>query len=444
MRPPSGDSRLASRERSPLRVGLFGASLATGNLGVSALGLSALEGLGHAARDDVECLLFDYGRDAPNLEVDGLGVPTQIVPCAYSRRLQRSDNLRMALWAAQTGMTRVHPLLRRMHSLDAVLDLSGGDSFTDLYGSWRFRSVAAPKSLALALGHPLLLLPQTYGPFRSPRARRRARRILTAARLAWAREEDSLDVVRELLGSAFSPIQHRSSVDVAFGLTPRRPSNHVLLECVAAARQQGPALFGLNVSGLLYHDAERARRRFRLAMPYPDFVRHLLQALLQAEKGSVLLIPHVAPPCASVESDVAAGEALRASLPPDLGARVFVVPPSEDPREAKWVIGNCRWFCGTRMHACIAALSQGVPTLGIAYSDKMRGVFRSVAMADQVLDARSLGHEVSDLVRRSLAAREDGQRRLKGALVPVQRRWAEQFTELVSTVRSGGNSADAA
>jgi polysaccharide pyruvyl transferase WcaK-like protein len=42
------------------------------------------------------------------------------------------------------------------------------------------------------------------------------------------------------------------------------------------------------------------------------------------------------------------------------------------------------------MHACIAALSQGIPCVGIAYSRKFRGVFETVGLPDMALDAREL------------------------------------------------------
>ena len=42
------------------------------------------------------------------------------------------------------------------------------------------------------------------------------------------------------------------------------------------------------------------------------------------------------------------------------------------------------------MHATIAALSQGIPAVGMAYSRKFIGVFETAGVADCVLDLRSL------------------------------------------------------
>ena len=41
--------------------------------------------------------------------------------------------------------------------------------------------------------------------------------------------------------------------------------------------------------------------------------------------------------------------------------RVFMLSAPLDERETKWVIGRKDFFVGARMHACIAALSQGCP-----------------------------------------------------------------------------------
>jgi polysaccharide pyruvyl transferase WcaK-like protein len=59
-----------------------------------------------------------------------------------------------------------------------------------------------------------------------------------------------------------------------------------------------------------------------------------------------------------------------------------------DQHEIKAVIGNCDFFVGSRMHACIAALSQGIPCVGVAYSMKFAGVFESVGMEEWIVDGR--------------------------------------------------------
>lgn len=53
----------------------------------------------------------------------------------------------------------------------------------------------------------------------------------------------------------------------------------------------------------------------------------------------------------------------------------------------------CSFFIGARMHACIAALSQCIAAVGIAYSKKFKGVFETVGVADLVADPRTMEKE---------------------------------------------------
>ena len=61
-----------------------------------------------------------------------------------------------------------------------------------------------------------------------------------------------------------------------------------------------------------------------------------------------------------------------------------------DQSELKWVISQLDWFCGTRMHSAIAALSSGVPASAIAYSLKTQGIFETCDQGDHVADPRDL------------------------------------------------------
>jgi colanic acid/amylovoran biosynthesis protein len=110
---------------------------------------------------------------------------------------------------------------------------------------------------------------------------------------------------------------------------------------------------------------------------------------------------------------------------------VRVVAGDYDCHELKWIIGQCDFFIGSRMHSCIAALSQGVPCVGIAYSRKFRGVFETVGMGDWVIDGREVGTEegtrkVLELYRRRNEVREA----LRVEAHKARRRLEEAFAEI--------------
>jgi len=418
------------------RLGLFGCPLDTGNLGVSALGLATILGL-HRAGQAVDVVMFDYGRGTrvETLDIGNESLNVRRVGCYYSRRLYSTSNTAQMLIAAKLGLRRFHPMLRRLSELNAILDVSGGDSFSDIYGLRRFRSVSLPKRLALTLGMRLILLPQTYGPFRSWKSRRVTQSILRNASQVWARDARSHETVRELLGDEFDPRRHRCGVDVAFGLPAVQPRDSAVVESVGRFRDARGVRVGLNVSGLLYNDSEGGAKRFGLGGSYRELIDTLVDRLVAREDVQIMLIPHVAPQRPSVDCDVTACAALFERLSAQQRKRTLAVPPTLGPMEVKWVIGQTDWFCGTRMHSCIAALSQGVPTTAFAYSDKTQGVFATAGIGDAVVDLRTgaIAQAVEQSIV-SMGARDETARRLREHLPCVNRLLGEQFQSIIAGI----------
>ena len=175
-----------------IRVALFGASPDTPNMGVSALFASAIEGLTRAL-GSVEWVVFDdsLGRRSKVFQMSD-GTPLQLTHFGSrgGHRYYRSENLATMKFLSQFARLGhyLNEGLRLIDSCDAVLDVSGGDSFSDIYGWKRFRSVSREKMIALFRGKPLILLPQTYGPYSDTRALKLAASLTCGASMAWARD----------------------------------------------------------------------------------------------------------------------------------------------------------------------------------------------------------------------------------------------------------------
>lgn len=366
---------------------LFGAPLDTGNRGVEALGRAALDGLARGA-GPTAVTLFDNGFGVRPGPADVPGVAVELCGVRSSRRV----HLRESWWnvrASQRLGGLGNPVLARIARASAALDLSGGDSFSDLYGARRFVQVLEPKLATLRARRPLILLPQTYGPFKDKANRLRAAAALQGAAGAWARDGDSFDVMLDLLGEHVDPRRHRRGVDVAFGLTPRSPQDpdhQVLVDRLLTDRSSPVA--GVNVSGLLWGQGRHAG--MPLKVDYITLHLSLVRGLV--DRGArVLLVPHVRDVAHDRESDLAASRELIGLLPEEVSRRVTLAPDDVDARAAKWLISRCDWFCGTRMHATIAALSTATPAAAVAYSMKTRGVFGTCGLADEVVEARHIG-----------------------------------------------------
>src|SRR5205809_2675363 len=141
---------------------------------------------------------------------------------------------------------------------DIVLDIGAGDSFAEIYGLKRFLFLWATKVIALAWRRPLLLSPQTIGPFTRAPYRQLARLVLERARGVVVRDRESLSALEALAPRARATL----SVDVALRL-PYDDRSH--------ERGGERIRVGVNVSGLLFSEAERGTNHFGLSANYARF-----------------------------------------------------------------------------------------------------------------------------------------------------------------------------
>ncbi|MCA9002040.1 MAG: polysaccharide pyruvyl transferase family protein, partial [Planctomycetes bacterium] len=350
-----------------------------------------------------------------------------------SKRLHRMDTLAtMRLLGRLPGLGPwLNPGVRAVSEARAVWDVSGGDSFTDLYGVKRFWTTVHPKLLTLELGKPLILLPQTYGPFHSPDLRRTAEHALAGATMAWARDGESFAAMKELLGSNFDPQKHRVGVDLAFGLPTTEPAQPILEPRAEAWLNEPEGAVGLNVSGLIYLDPTAAKERYGFRADYRELILGLVRGLI--ERGErVILVPHVLEPKGNVESDPAACEAVIEALSPTERERISALRPPYSAAEVKSVLARLKWFSGTRMHSTIGALSSGVPTAAVAYSLKFKGVFETCDQRDAVVDPRELHtSEALEGLLRAHGDRDGARERLAQALPRVKGQVREQMRAML-------------
>jgi len=411
-----------------LRLVLAGAAIGNGNRGVEALGRSVVDSVErNSPRSQLSILDDGWGVRAsgdprhPNTAIEYVGV-------RLSRRWHRPESWAQ-IRAAQALGGRMNPAARRFTVADAVLDLSAGDSFTDLYGPSRLATVSAPKDAARRANRPLVLLPQTYGPFNSPGGRRRAEQIIRSAALAYARDSWSYDRLLELAGPDADRSRLHNGVDVAFALEPRQP-NSELVDWIRSLHNHLTA--GVNVSGLLRDAA--GHTRFRLAGDYIETMTMVVRGLI-SRGAQVVFVPHVHQPGGAGESDVAAIELVLDRLDDRERARTSLLSPDLDAAELKWCIAQLDWFVGSRMHATVAALSTLTPAAAYAYSDKTLGVFETCGMGDQVVDARqAAGQEATQQILHAFDRRMTTREELTAQAPATIERSREQLRSALDTI----------
>lgn len=414
-------------------VCLLGASFDTGNLGVNALAESTIKIILHRwPHAEIVLLGSSHLPEESSLRVGGRQVTLRAVPIRFSKNvflpfhflqfvLYRILAFLLPVAALRHGLFKRNAYCRILYETDLAVDITGGDSFSDIYGMRRFVLGFLRKWLVLFYGKRFIMLPQTYGPFNRPITRFLARRILRGAETIYSRDQEGVDRVRELLNGRGSDHVHFAP-DVAFLLDPRAPGDSAILPD-SDLRARGSIVVGLNISGLLYNGGYTRDNMFGLKVDYRAFVRDIADLLLAQKDVVLLLVPHVFPPDESqVESDPLACKELFDELRGKYESRVFLAAGRYSHNEIKSVIGRCDFFLGSRMHACIAALSQHIPAVGLAYSKKFRGVFSAVGVEDYVVDLLAVDSQAAlATIRRLFEDRERTREKLARTVPELQK-----------------------
>lgn len=246
-------------------------------------------------------------------------------------------------------------LIQEFNSYDCIFDVTYGDGFSDIYGKlWNVNTDLA-KQLANVSKTPLVLLPQTYGPYESVFLKKWAANIVKHATIAMARDGRSAEEMAEL-GCDDVLV----ATDLAFAL-PFDRSKYASLQNIRTK-------IGVNVSSLLWDGGHQ----IRLNVDYRKYCRDLISHYIRDSKFEVHLIPHVIDKenPDSLENDSRVCKLLADEYP---GA--ILAPDFDNPVDAKSYISNMDVFIGARMHSTIASMSSGVPTIPFSYSKKFEGLF---------------------------------------------------------------------
>jgi colanic acid/amylovoran biosynthesis protein WcaK/AmsJ len=407
-------------KKDGIKICLLGASFDTGNLGVSALAESSIKIILHRWPDAQVTLLGSASKECEeHLYISGREVRVGVMRIRFCKNVFLRSHfcvlllnallVKLVPWGRfKSLLASLNPYVGRLLESEKVYDITGGDSFSDIYGLQRFLTYGfLQKWLVTLYGKELILLPQTYGPCERRTTRFLARRILRRAGTVYARDRASVEAARRLLGRRGMNGKVRFVPDVAFVLDSHKPGQ-LDVGLLTEARLRDSVVVGLNISGLLFNGGYTQENMFGLRTDYRELVYRLIEFLMRDEHVLVLLVPHVLNPDQSVEDDADACLKVYESLRGKYPGRLFLTRGSYSHNDIKHVIGLCDFFIGSRMHSCIAALSQFIPTVGLAYSKKFKGVFESAGVQDYVADACSCRpDELIRLVGEALAKRED-------------------------------------
>jgi len=272
--------------------------------------------------------------------------------------------------AAMSFLHGPSELLRWLGEFDLLVDTRAGDSFADIYGNKRLLTMSLIAELAHTHRIPLIMAPQTIGPFSGRLGLTLARRALRNANFSAARDSESF-----AFASAIGAPADLLATDVVFALP----------QPVCKGTQRDVIL---NISGLLWHAGPHVDWR-----SYRSTVRLVYDQLI-ADGRSIVLLPHV---LASnlPDNDEHAIQQFVATLPHE--AEVTVPKTLND---ARVIMAGANLVIGSRMHACLNAISVGTPAISMSYSRKFAPLLKDLGWEGTV-DLRSNYTPALEVVKHS-------------------------------------------
>ncbi len=268
----------------------------------------------------------------------------------------------------------------------------------------------------LALGKPLILLPQSIGPLRTRLKQSIIAWIVRKAKVTFVRERESLKLLNSL-GCGKRAIYFP---DLAFGFASHdQECAKRLLEGAGLDRSRYAFCVGMTAI-----DWGAQQPGFRGQEAYEQSLIACINAIID-QGGAVVLFAQCATPLPAWDDRVINRRLRSAARCP---AHVYLVEESAEPDLLQAAYSLMDYFIATRMHSAILAINAGVPVITIGYLHKSRGIMRELGLAQWCFDIESV--TPTDLVQGFIslyrASKQDqAQRyvsfamRAKKALVPL-------------------------
>jgi colanic acid/amylovoran biosynthesis protein len=268
---------------------------------------------------------------------------------------------------------------------DIVISGPGGFLYSSGKGISLFVTVYSIAFAALAK-KPVYILPQSIGPLKHKWEKTVVKWILKRARIVMVREPISLRLVREI---GVDQGKVCMVPDLAFAMPKSdRSSGEEWLEKNGIIDGTEKLLLGMTIInwGKQHSGFDRQEQ-------YEAACASAARWFIEQRGGKVILFPQVFGPYLSQDDRVPARRVMQ--LLPELSSSFFLVEQSLPLELLKSVYSHMDVFIGTRMHSCIFALSEDVPTIMIGYLPKTRGLAEMLGLNEWCVEINQvLGNEL--------------------------------------------------
>jgi len=237
-------------------------------------------------------------------------------------------------------------------NVDVILDASGF-AFSDQWGEGPAKRLFDKANKVDRSSQTLILLPQALGSFEKIEVKKTINNLFNRASLVFARDNQSYGYAREIISESQ---KLKKSPDFTISIKPKADNQIKLLE---------------NFVGIVPNI--RMFDKSNNPQQYISFLQRSIN-LIKENKLNPVFIIHDA------KEDRQIIEALGADF------KNLPVFQHEDPRVLKWMLGQAQFVIGSRFHALVSSMSQGVPCIGAGWSHKYPELFSDFSNREALID----------------------------------------------------------
>ncbi len=288
-------------------------------------------------------------------------LPFQILAFAVIATFYRYWQIRVRL-----GPAWLNDLLQAYYDADVILSCGGGNFYAYRRFSPSFLWSIMTLWLAIWLGKPVTMLPQSFGPVNGKLQRLLLAKLLVQVRQIMVRDQRSFTFLRDQLGEFRNVPQILP--DLAFDLLQED------LKCPQKVYDDGSIHIAITPL-----DFQRQNPHFAKQIAYENTLVDVVRRLASEVRILVYVVAQCTGPSVD-QDDRFIAERIHSKLV-RLNVPTVPIMEFENASQLTKFYNEMSVMIGTRMHSGILALSTGVPVVLISYQPKACGMMEMVHLS---------------------------------------------------------------
>lgn len=253
-------------------------------------------------------------------------------------------------------------------SADLIISTSG-ISFIDNFGMLKIYEYSKYIQIPLLLNKKIIKFTQTIGPFESYYNKKMAYLSLNSIYKVFARGRHTNEYLKSI--GITKNVEVLPDIAVCMESKENKKSRAIL------DSNNNFKLIGISPN-IVIKRLDKSRQYI------PKLIELSDQILSKHQNTKLLFIPHTIIDSEMGEDDLSICKIIVKNVA-DSERCIIADTLNYTPEEAKWLIGNCSFFIGSRFHALIAAVSSAVPSIAIGWHWKYKEMMEWLNIADNVV-----------------------------------------------------------